>query len=135
MYGINSVTEALESQSLEIVIICKDDVKPPFVIAHFPFMCLLAQSRLVILPKGSAAELALAFGADTKCGVDSCVWGIKKGDKSSVETVERIKSMVPGMEAIDKWQPLQVEKRPCIPNLKRRARKEAKRTAKKIKTT
>lgn len=131
MHGINQVTEALEQGKLDFAFICKEDVKPPFIIAHFPVLCRMSGTHLITMPKGSAEELALASGVESKSAIDIGVWGIAKD--ADIEFVNSVKNMLPPTESIKSLQPLQINQVACIPNLKRRARKEAKREAKKAK--
>lgn len=65
LVGVNAVTAALESDTVGVVIIPKDDVRPFIMIQHFPTMCRWRQVPLVTLPPGSSEILRAKLGLKT----------------------------------------------------------------------
>jgi large subunit ribosomal protein L7Ae len=90
--GTNEATKAVERAQAKLVVIA-EDVDPPEVIAHLPFLCDERKIPYVFVP--SKDKLGSAVGIDVPCA-SACI--IKEGDAAGLikEIITRLEQVKRG---------------------------------------
>ena len=90
--GTNEATKAVERGQAKLVVIA-EDVDPPEVIAHLPFLCDERKIPYVFVP--SKDKLGSAVGIDVPCA-SACI--IKEGDAAGLikEIITRLEQVKRG---------------------------------------
>jgi large subunit ribosomal protein L7Ae len=90
--GTNEATKAVERAQARLVVIA-EDVDPPEVIAHLPFLCDERKIPYVFVP--SKEKLGNAIGIDVPCA-SACI--IKEGDATGLikEIITRLEQVKRG---------------------------------------
>ena len=92
--GTNEATKAVERAQAKLVVIA-EDVDPPEVIAHLPFLCDERKIPYVFVP--SKEQLGKAVGIDVPCAA-ACI--IKEGEATGLikEIITRLEQVKRGTQ-------------------------------------
>eukprot|EP01130_Rhizamoeba_saxonica_P001538 TRINITY_DN11381_c0_g1_i1.p1 TRINITY_DN11381_c0_g1~~TRINITY_DN11381_c0_g1_i1.p1 ORF type:complete len:182 (-),score=25.25 TRINITY_DN11381_c0_g1_i1:70-615(-) len=90
VFGVNSVTKAIENNELSVVVVCKQ-VTPPIVIQHLPVLCTLAEIPIIPLNVNP-------YELGTILGFRSCIAiGFKKNDQTRENLLSLLIEKAPDM--------------------------------------